>query len=164
MKAKAAPDRKQIAINHILPAIVGLWRQNLPPDEPLDIELAATVNISLHKFLRLIHCIVWQTILDWIRNNWRLKKAADKKIKLKVKRSDALWVLHREMVFEEIASILGLPSASQATPKWFQTRMKAIGNILRRMSDEEKQALDDEVREIAENGYPEPERAKYVIL
>ena len=100
-----------------------------------------------------------QSILHWIRNNWRLGDSPSN-AKLLVKRTDIIWMLYRDRVFEEIAAILGVPAASPDTEKWLNYRMKAIGKVIAHMSQDELDVVDTKVAEISEKGFPEEERPK----
>lgn len=61
---------------------------------------------------------------------------------------------HRDEVFAEIATLLGVPKADVSTPGWFGQRMKALGNILAQKTEQELMEFDREVAKIAEEGYP----------
>ncbi|KJA12511.1 hypothetical protein HYPSUDRAFT_60395, partial [Hypholoma sublateritium FD-334 SS-4] len=108
LAAKSSAARKDIAITTILPSLIGKWEAELPPGEVIDTDQAS------------------KNILMWIRNNWRLGDSASK-AKLRVKRTDIIWMLHQDRVFQEIAKLKNLTEATSATPGWFQFRMKAIG-------------------------------------
>ncbi len=79
-----------------------------------------------------------------------------------MKRSDVVWLQQRELVFEEIARLLGEESASTDTKGWFNKRMTAIGNIIAAMTEDEKAALDKEAGRIADVGFPPEERMRSV--
>ena len=55
---------------------------------------------------------------------------------------------------------MDLPEVTTHTPKWFEHRMIAIGNIIARLSDEEKEDLEKEVKRISEEGYDEEDRRR----
>jgi hypothetical protein len=100
-------------------------------------------------------------LIDWVRNNWRgVGSSEGQSVNLKVKRTDVIWNTRRDEVFCEIAKLRGLEEANTSTPEWFKSRMKALGNILGRMTDEEKSQLDEEVSKIANAGYPEEQRRR----
>ena len=67
-------------------------------------------------------------------------------------------------VFAEIATILGLQSADTSTPGWFSKRLPAIKNVIEKMTEEEKLKLDEEVKRISKEGYPEEQKRKYVLF
>lgn len=98
----------------------------------------------------------------WIRNNWRLGDSASK-AKLRVKRTDIIWMLHQDRVFQEIAKLKNLTEATSATPGWFQFRMKAIGQVIANMTEDELAAVDAKKADIAAKGFPEDERPKCVV-
>lgn len=102
-----------------------------------------------------------QDLITWIRNNWRLgKETSAESVAMKVKRTDVVWLQHREMVFEEIASLLGIQTADTTTPGWFGKRLPAIANIIDRMTRQQRQELDDEVSRMSREGYPEETRRR----
>lgn len=98
-------------------------------------------------------------MLTYIYNNWRLGDSPSKS-NINVKRSEVVWSQHKDKVLEEIAVLLGLPTAIEGTPGWFAKRMPAIHNVISRMSAEETAELDAQVATIAEKGYPEEERPR----
>jgi hypothetical protein len=86
---------------------------------------------------------VLKDVIAWVRNTWRLPKPTTiaPKIQINVKLTTALWLSREEDVWVEIASLLGVPEATSNTPGWFEVRMKALGNMLARMTPEEKEEL-----------------------
>jgi hypothetical protein len=82
------------------------------------------------------------------------------KIQINVKLTTALWMTRQEDVWPEIASLLGVPEASTGTKGWFDVRMKAIGNLIARMSPAEKEELMKERDRIAQEGHPEEIKRK----
>ena len=62
----------------------------------------------------------------------------------------------------EVAHLLGRPDATEGTPGWFGERMRAMGNILGRMAQAEKDVIDNEAGRIAAAGYPREERIRWV--
>jgi hypothetical protein len=104
--------------------------------------------------------LIKQVLIGWIRNTWRRPKKqnqADSK-GLRIRRSDVIWQQHKTKVFEEIAELLGLESADPNTPGWFSKKSTAIGNIFEKMSEKEKEELDEELAKIAGTGYSEATR------
>lgn len=97
--------------------------------------------------------------MAFIRNNWRLSDSPTNS-KLLVKRTDVLWVRHKDRVLAEVARLMGLPSATEATPGWFGERMKAMGNVLAAMTPAERDAIDKEAGRMAAAGYPREERIR----
>lgn len=79
-----------------------------------------------------------------------------------VKRTTVLWLNHRDKVWTEIASLLGVLKVDAQTPGWFPQYSKAIGNIIGRMTAEELILLDCEVAVMAAQGFPEEKRIKYM--
>ena len=105
-----------------------------------------------------------KNVIAWARNTWRLPKPTTSapKLQINVKLTQALWLTREKDVHAEIASLLGVPEATTTTPGWFRARMTAMGNIIARMSSEEKAALEKERERISREGHPEPLRRKYV--
>jgi hypothetical protein len=98
-----------------------------------------------------------------MQNTWRLPKAdKDPGGILKVKLNEVLWQTNKELVFTEIASLLGIPSADSNTPGWIGKRLKALQNVYARMNPEEKAALKMHRNRIKREGHPEDLRRKYV--
>lgn len=94
-----------------------------------------------------------------MHNNWRLPHRGGKvKGVLTIRKPDVIWNTRKDEVWVEIAQILHVPEANTRTPKWFQTRPIAIQNILSRMNKDEMSKLDDQVRDIEENGYSEDQK------
>lgn len=81
---------------------------------------------------------------------------------LAVKRSEVLWKTKPDLVFREIAALLGIEKADTSTPDWFGKRLPAIQNIVEKMTDEEKAKLDAKVQQINNKGYPEEIKRRYV--
>lgn len=79
-----------------------------------------------------------------------------------VKRTDVLWLNRQDEVFAEIAKLLGVEKADTQTKGWFNKRMRAMGNIIERMSDEETDALDKEAARILREGYSVEQKHKSV--
>jgi hypothetical protein len=102
-------------------------------------------------------------VIAWVRNTWRLPKPTTiaPKVQINVKLTDALWLTRENDVNAEIASLLGVPEATAMTPGWFGARMRAMGNIIQRMSAEEKAVLEKERDRISREGHPEEIRRKY---
>ena len=107
---------------------------------------------------------VLKNVIAWARNTWRLPKCTTSALKMQinVKLTSALWLTHEKDVHAEIASLLGVPEATTTTPGWFGTRMKAMGNIIARMSPEEKATLEQERERISWEGHLEELRRKCV--
>ena len=66
---------------------------------------------------------IYQNVLNWIRNNWRLGDSPTK-AKILVKRTDVLWTFHQDAVMAEIAKILKVEVVKQGDKGWFESRMK----------------------------------------
>uniref|UniRef100_A0A8H7XP18 Uncharacterized protein n=1 Tax=Psilocybe cubensis TaxID=181762 RepID=A0A8H7XP18_PSICU len=142
-KATTNLDRKQV-VCEILPALFNHWSKS------------RTVSHS-RDFMQEEA----KKLLAWIRNNWRgerLTKAATMGKKLKC--TTVLWYNRREEVYKEIASILGIESAGVGTPGIFENRMKAMSNIISRMSDREKRQLDVEASNYASVVYSDEDKRK----
>ena len=63
-------------------------------------------------------------------------------------------------MFEEIADIMGLDSADSKTTGWFAHRTTASRNILNRMSNAEKNKLNQQAEKMGEEGLPEELKRK----
>lgn len=76
--------------------------------------------------------------------------------------TDFLWWTRQKDVFKEIASILNLDFADTNTPGWFQERTKASKNILNAMTDNERNALENEAERMQNEGMPPDVQRRYV--
>jgi hypothetical protein len=103
-------------------------------------------------------------VVAWVRNTWRLPKPATSvpKVQMKLKLTDVLWLTRREDALAEIATLLGVSEATTNTPGWFGVRTKALGNIIQRMSLEEKGALEKDRNRLCREGHPEERRRRFV--
>ena len=79
-----------------------------------------------------------------------------------LKLTDALWLTQREDALAEIATMLGVSQATTNTPGWFGVRTTACGNIIQRMSPEEKAALEKDRDRICREGHPEEQKRRFV--
>lgn len=77
-----------------------------------------------------------------------------------VKPIEVLWATHEDQVLEEIASMMGLPEVTTATPGWFPYRLPACRAILDRMTDSERANLDAEAEKVREQGWPKDRQRK----
>lgn len=109
------------------------------------------------------HSTSEQEVLDWIQNNWRLRKAGGNTKSLwYVRKSDVIWTTRKDLVFKEIAILLNIDKADTRTPGWFGKRTPAIRQVLSKMLPEEKAQLDKQIKKIESDGYPEEQRRMYV--
>ena len=95
----------------------------------------------------------------WVRNNWRLGGSAQPKTR--VSRSDVIWLNHREAVELEIDRLFDVPKANPSMPGWLGKRMKAIANVIKNMTTEERTKLVGAVAKMAEEGLPAEEQNQY---
>jgi hypothetical protein len=87
-----------------------------------------------------------------------------KRVGLKVKRSEVVWNLYKEKVFQEIAKLLGVESATEKTEGWLSKRLPAIGNIIKRMTKQELAELEQKVQQIDQEGYDEKVKRRWVRI
>lgn len=105
-----------------------------------------------------------QELTKWLTNNWRPYHSMAKKPNgLKIKRSEVLWHTKQDLVYKEIANLLGVEKADSSTDHWFEKRLPAIKNILDRMTDVESAELDEEVKRINNEGFPDDIKRQYVL-
>ena len=98
-----------------------------------------------------------------MQNSWRVPKAdKDPEGILKITRNQILWRTKKEVVFAEIAALLGIQTADANTPGWLGKRMKALRNVYERMPPEEKAELEMERKRISIEGHPKDLRQQYV--
>ena len=98
-----------------------------------------------------------QTVVAWIRNNWRLGQSPTN-AKILIKHSELIWTYHQQLVFAQIADMLHIPKATQDTPGWFNHRMRAIKMVYDNMSKPEKESLQAKKNELSRQGFPEDEK------
>ena len=99
--------------------------------------------------------------MEYIRNNWRSKRADKKTVKLQVSLTTVIWDTHRDLVNKEIYALQDLEYDENNTPpNVFRYRSTAIKNVLSGMSKAELDGLEQERRKIAAAGYPPEVRAK----
>jgi hypothetical protein len=84
-----------------------------------------------------------------------IKSCARKSNNFKVKRSEAIWNLYQDRVFQEIANLLGVEDATTSTLGWFQMRLPAIKRVFENMTAEEKVVLDAGREKMMREGYTE---------
>lgn len=99
----------------------------------------------------------------WLQNNWRLPRKHKKPTALVVKRSNIVYKLKRQAVWDEIAVILGVEHADTTTDNWFPTRTIAIRNIMERMTPAEHREIDEAIAKIEQEGYSLDEKQMYVL-
>ncbi|PPQ76007.1 hypothetical protein CVT25_004621 [Psilocybe cyanescens] len=129
LASKSVEERKSVAKTYILPDIFQYWES-----------IGQDIGDSRTQTRKLI---------AWMQNTWRGTKVAETVIAgAAMKRTEVLWRTRKDDVFAEIASLMGLDSASTQTPNWFDFRMKALGNILQRMSALQLEHLDIKGAEI----------------
>ncbi|KAF8182686.1 hypothetical protein BJ912DRAFT_928435 [Pholiota molesta] len=143
MKAKDAAERRHITVNKVFPPLFTHW------------EMVEKRQLDDDERKKRI-----DDLLAWIRNNWRLNSDETLAANFVVKSTTVLWLQRRDEVFEEIATLLGVPKADTSTKGWFGKRMEAMGNILNRMSASEKQEVDDEAARILREGYDDDQKRR----
>ena len=72
----------------------------------------------------------------------------------KYRLTDVVWWIMQDEVMEEVAKLMDIDSANTSTPGWFPFRTTAAKNLLKKMSDAEKNQLLKKVEDMAENGFP----------
>ncbi|KAH9481975.1 hypothetical protein JR316_0006505 [Psilocybe cubensis] len=138
-------ERKQVVCK-ILPKLFNIWVTTGSR------RLSATQEFAQKEAKRL---------LGWIRNNWRAPQPTGAELKgEKHKRTTVLWRTRPDDVYKEIASILGLEHADSTTPLAFETRSRAMGNIISRMTPQEKRALDREAETLNTVEYTDEQKLK----
>lgn len=100
--------------------------------------------------------------MAWVRNNWRL--GGNTKTKAKVKCSDIVYAKHQHLMDKEIARLLYNNKTTIKTKGWFGKCMVAISNVIATMTSAELKQLNDDIAYAAENGLPEEEQNRYVLL
>jgi hypothetical protein len=98
---------------------------------------------------------LFKVLLYWLRNVWRVKKNTVPKNLSRLRLTDVLWWTRQDVVFTEIASILGVGTADTNTPGWFQLRTKASKNVINSMTDEELTDLKNEADRMEKEGLPQ---------
>jgi hypothetical protein len=92
--------------------------------------------------------------LKWLRNVWRVRRVSIAKPGSRYRLTDILWWTRPEIVFEEIASIMGIETANTSTPGWFQLRTKASKRYLDSMGEDERKTIEDEADRMQKEGLP----------
>jgi len=73
----------------------------------------------------------------------------------KVKINELLWETKQDLVYAEVARLLGMDKADSDTPNWITKRMKALKNVYGRLTEEEKMELQEERKRREKEGNPE---------
>jgi hypothetical protein len=109
----------------------------------------------------IIHYLCYfQEFLQWIRNTWRPVNNREKTKEKQYKITDILWWERKEEIMNEIANLMGMDSVDTNTKGWFQHRMAASQNVLKKMTDEEQKQLRKKGEEMQEGGMPEELKRK----
>ena len=141
LQATSPAERKQIA-KEILADLFNHWSQKGILFTEVDITIRTKVfliGIGIH----IPYSVVPKALVAWIQNNWRPHRVSQKQVVgVKMKISEVLWKTRQAEVFAEIATLLGVESANASTPGWFNQCMPAIGNILARMTTEDREELE----------------------
>lgn len=95
-----------------------------------------------------------------MRNTWRGAKISEEPRPFKVKQIEVLWETKNDLVWAEIATLLGTDTADSNTPHWFTKRMKALKNVYERLTEEEKIELQGECNRRELEGNPEEVKRK----
>ncbi|KAM6490263.1 hypothetical protein JOM56_014240 [Amanita muscaria] len=134
---RSKPGRLKIFQNDILPALFNYWE-----------------SVGKGPVDKIESCLRAKELASWLTNNWRVWKGIARKSNgFHVKRSNAIWMLYEDCVWDEIASLLGVEEANSSTLGWFGMRMRALQNIHRKMSEAEKAKVDEEVEKMSRKGY-----------
>ncbi|KAH9478640.1 hypothetical protein JR316_0009097 [Psilocybe cubensis] len=145
MNAGSNRGRKEVVCS-ILPILFNYWVETgsrIVSQTEDFAQQEAKVRASSVRKLWCRQAIGADKLLKWIRNNWRSPKPTEAELTgHPKKRTTILWRTRKEDVYKEIATILGIDSVTAGTPGIFENRMKAMGNILARMSDTELKQLD----------------------
>ncbi|KAM6500775.1 hypothetical protein JOM56_003789 [Amanita muscaria] len=136
---RSKPSRLKIFQNDILPALFNYWE-----------------SVGKGPVDKIESCLRAKELASWLTNNWQVRKGIARKSNgFRVKRSNAIWMLYEDRVWEEIASLLGVEEANSSTLGWFGMRIRALQNIHRKMSEAEKAKVDEEVEKMSRKGYPD---------
>jgi len=73
----------------------------------------------------------------------------------KVKINELLWEKKQDLVYAEIARLLGTDTADSNTEHWFSKRMTALKNVYNRLTEEEIIELRAECTRREKEGNPE---------
>ena len=163
LQATSPAERKQIA-KEILADLFNHWSQKGILLEDVDISIRTKVfliGIVMHTH----YSVVPKALVAWIQNNWRSHRISQKKVfRFKMKISEVLWKTRQDEVFAEIATLLGIQSATASTPGWFNQRMPALGNVLARMTTAEREELEKECQRLELEGNKEEDKRKSVPI
>lgn len=72
--------------------------------------------------------------------------------------------MKKEEIFQEIGVILEKEDVDTKTEGWFETRTKAVRNIMDCLTPAEMRELDERVKQILLKGYPPEDKQMYVRL
>ncbi|PPQ84841.1 hypothetical protein CVT26_011893, partial [Gymnopilus dilepis] len=144
VNAKSVPDRIGILKCDIGPAMFSYWKQK------------GKVPRTITEMQE------WTKLTIWCSNNWRSRKSLARKSNgFKPNRYEVIWFDRRKEVLKEIAVLMNMDKVTTHTKGWFQHRIKAITQMIENMDDIAKQALNERMRDIEKQGYPEALKRKY---
>ena len=154
--------RLEILKSEILPAIFNYWA-SIEPDPMEEEESRRRAKVSYQACPTLYYRSHRQELTNWLSNNWRKTQGPSRKSNnFKVKRSEAIWSLHQDRVFKEIARMLGVDEATTTTPGWLPMRLPAIKRVYESMTEDERAVLHTEKEKMMMQGYSEQKKRRYV--
>ncbi|KAF9546260.1 hypothetical protein CPC08DRAFT_729945 [Agrocybe pediades] len=142
--AGSAAQRRQVIVQHVCPKLFTYWQEEcgtLLDDRGIETRV--------------------KDLLAYVRNSWRpTKSTRERQPTFVVKRSDVVWDTMQDKVMSEVARLMGKEHVDTSTKGWFSKRSKAIGNVIKGLSQEEVVALEAEVQRRTNQGNPDHLKVK----
>lgn len=100
-----------------------------------------------------------------MRNNWRPNANSNQSIPtMKMRAIDFVWETRRDLVEEELKTILGVDVLDRRDPKYFQQRNAAAKLALEKMSVDERAEIELGLETRRTKGNPEKIQRQYVLI